>query len=123
MRRHSQIAKIIGLDILEKLNIPSPDNTDSNSFNVQLQGAQPRPFQLLFNVLIIQLLAVATFGVEQSLSNYCVVDNNQTLRRSARMAMVSATAMKVQIKEFQEKVSSQDSLCSRVIAALTKTDS
>ena len=74
-------------------------------------------------MLIIQLLAVATFGVEQSLSNYCIVDNNQTLHRSARMAMVSATAMKVQIKEFQEKVLSQDSLCSRVIAALTKTDS
>ena len=120
MQSYSCIAKIIGPDVLEKLNILLPEgNTDSN----QSPWVWQWPFVHLFNVLVIKLLTVATLGPDHTLTDYYFVDNNQALCCGSQVIMASAAAMKMQVEALREKALSKDRLCSQVIATLTVTDS
>ena len=114
MQLSSQLADIVGLATLQKLNISIPENTELGN-SQQLSS----PFILLFNVLIIKLLAVATLGTDQTLNQYYLIDNNQALCFASQKIMVSAAEMKKQVQAFREKVLSEDTLCSHVMAALT----
>ena len=119
MQSYSHLSDIVEPAVLQKL-IPSPEVTESELYNSQ---SPPNPHVLLFNVLIIKLLAVATLGPDQTLSQYYYLtdsDHDQVLKCGSHIMMVSAAAMKKQVEAFRDKVVSEDILCSRVIAALTE---
>ena len=82
----------------------------------------PNPFVLFFNVLVIKLLATATLGVDQPLSQYYLIDSNEAMHCGLQAIMISAAAMKKQVKAFREKVLLNDFLCRHVTAALTECD-
>ena len=103
---------IIGPVVLQKL-IPLPENAE-----VCESQSPPSPFVLLFNVLVIKLLAAVTLGVDEPLSQYFLIDNDKCLCCGSQVIMVSAAAMKKQVKAFRE-VLLKDYLCRHVIAALT----
>ena len=117
MQSYSHLSDIFGPAVLQKL-IPSLKVTESECYNSQ---SPLNPHVLLFNVLIIKLLAVATLGPDQTLSQYYLADSDhdQVLKSSSHVIMVSAAAMKKQVEAFRDKVLSEDPLCSHVIAALT----
>ena len=112
---YGHISEIVGAVVLQKL-IPLPERTE---FCNNTSRLPPNPFVVLFNVLVIKLLAAATLGVDQPISQYYLIDNNQALYYGSQTMMTSAAAMKKQVKAFREKVLLEDYLCRRVIAALT----
>ena len=121
--QYSQIADLVGLDTLQQLVLPS-NSSESPITDAQLSL---NPFLLLFNVLTIKLLAVATLGpdrltmqdVELSFMQMGQRFCNQVVSIASNMIRVSAAAMKKEVEAFREKVLAEDQLCSRVIAALT----
>ena len=121
--QYSQIADLVGLDTLQQLVLPS-HSSESPITDAQLSL---NPFLLLFNVLTIKLLAVATLGpdrltmqdVELSFMQMGQRFCNQVVSIASNMIRVSAAAMKKEVEVFREKVLVEDQLCSRVIAALT----
>ena len=112
---YGHISEIVGAVVLQKL-IPLPERTE---FCNNTSRLPPNPFVVLFNVLVIKLLAAATLGVDQPISQYYLIDNNQALYYGSQTMMTSAAAMKKQVKAFREKVLLEDYLCRHVIAALT----
>ena len=107
------ISEIVGPVVLQKL-IPLPERTELCNSRLP-----PNPFVVLFNVLVIKLLVATTLGVDQPISQYYLIDNNQALCCGSQTIMTSAAAMKKQVKVFREKVLLEDYLCRHVIAALT----
>ena len=116
MESYSYIADIIEPVILQTLNIPQPECSELCGINGQ---SPPNPFVLLFNVLIIKLLAAATLGPDQPLSQYYLIDNDKAIQFASQVIMVSAAAMKKQVEALRETVLVEDYLCRHVIAALT----
>ena len=114
MESYSYLADIVGPAILQTLNIPQPESTELCSGQ-----SPPSPFVLLFNVLIIKLLAAATLGPGQPLSQYYLIDHDQAIQFASQAIMVSAAAMKKQVQAYRATVLLEDSLCRHVIAALT----
>ena len=113
------ISEVIGHDVLEKLNIPSPESICTNSDSKPSSCA--RPLAHFFNVLLIKVLAVATLGPNHTtLVGPCSVDSDEALSCGSEMIMASASAMKKQVEAFREKVLSSDPLTSQVLAALTE---
>ena len=122
MKLYSYIGEIVGSDILQKIiPLQHPYGTDTPSM------PQLNPFVLLFNVLIIKLLALATLGPEclnLGDADFMQVDDkfcNQVLRVTSHMIRVSAAAMKKEVEAFREKALSEDILCRHVIAMLTQS--
>jgi hypothetical protein len=68
---------------------------------------------------VIKLLAAATLGIDQPLSQYYLIDSNEAIQCGSQAIMISAAAMKKQVKIFREKVILNDFLCRHAIAALT----
>ena len=120
MKLYSHIAEIVGPDILQQL-VPPPQSTGVPKASIHLSL---NPFVLLFNVLSIKLLAVATFGPDnysvdlsflQMGQKFC----NQVVCVASHMIRVSAAAMRKEVEAFRKRVLAEDRLCSRVITALT----
>ena len=82
----------------------------------------PTPLVLFFNILVIKLLATATLGADHPLSQYFLIDINEAMHCGLQAIMISASAMKKQVKAFREKVLLNDFLCRHVTAALTECD-
>lgn len=121
IQSYKHISEVIGHKALEKLNIPSPESTCIDSDSKPLSHAHP--LVNLFNVLLIKVLAVAMLGPNHTtLAGHCSVDSNEALSCGSEMIMVSASAMKMQVEAFREKVISSDPLTSQVMAALTERD-
>jgi hypothetical protein len=122
-KQYSQIADIVGLGTLQQLVKQTPSAEICTSDAQQSQN----PFLLLFNVLTIKLLAMATSGpdrltmrnVELSFMQMGQTFCNEVVGVASNMIRVSAAAMKKEVEAFRKKVLAEDQLCSRVIAALT----
>ena len=120
VEQYNHIADIVGFDALQQLIPPSSDNKHPTKLSLN-------PFLLLFNVLTIKLLAVATSGpdsfsiddVELSFMQMGQKFCNQVIGVASNMIRVSAAAMKKKVKAFREKILGKDQLCSCVIATLT----
>ena len=120
MQSYKHLSEMIGHSRLEMLDIALPERTD---LNLHKQLSCARPLVNLFNVLLVKVLAVATFGPDHSvLDKHCTMDIEETLSCGSELIMVSASAMKRQVEAFREKVISSDPLTSQVIATLTASD-
>lgn len=113
---YHHISDIVGAAMLQKL-IPLTESAEVNENQLP-----PNPFVLFFNVLVIKLLAVATLGADQPLSQYYLIDSNDVMGCGSKAIMICAAAMKKQVKAFREKVLLNDYLCTHVTAALTDCD-
>ena len=121
IQSYTYMSEVIGHEVLEKLNIPSPESTCTDSDSKSSSHASPLAH--LFNVLLVKVLAVATLGPNHTnLVDRCSVDSDETLSCGSEMIMASASAMKKQVEAFREKVLSSDPLTSQVLAALTESD-
>ena len=122
-RQYDQIADIVGLDTLHRL-VKQAHSTEVHKPQAQISL---NPFMLLFNVLIIKLLAVATLGraestiqdIELSFMQMGQTFCNEVTGIASNMIRVSAAAMKKEVETFRRKVIAEDQLCNQVIAALT----
>ena len=112
---YGYISDIVGRTVLQKLVPLSEVKVYENHLPSNL-------FVLLFNVLVIKLLATATLGVDQPLSQYFLIDINEAMHCGLQAIMISASAMKKQVKAFRKKVLLNDFLCRHVTAALTECD-
>ena len=124
MLSYKHISEVIGHKALEVLNITLPESTSTDS-NLPKQSACARPLVNHFNVLLIKVLAVATLGpCHTALAGHCSMDHNidDALSCGSELIMVSASAMKMQVEAFREKLLSSDPLTSQVIGALTVSD-
>ena len=122
MQSYKHISEVIGHEVLEMLNIPLPESTCTDS-NITKQLSCARPLVNLFNVLSIKVLAVATLGPgHTTLASHCLTDMNEVLSCGSELIMVSASAMKMQVEAFREKVLLSNPLTSQIIAALTVSD-
>ena len=123
VKQYSQIADIVGLGTLQQL-VKQTHSSEIGKTDAQLSL---NPFLLLFNVLTIKLLAIATLGSDGSTTHdlelsfmqmgqtFC----SEVVGVASNMIRVSAAAMKKEVEAFRKKVLAEDQLCSRVIAALT----
>lgn len=118
MEAYYYISEIIGHDTLQKL-IPLQQSTA-----LQRIQSPPHPFVLLFYLLLIKLLSVATLGSDSvnTYDTYCLVDRNQLQCVCSHTLMVSSAALKKQVEAFRDKALSEDHLCSSLIATLTVDD-
>ena len=114
MEAYSYLAAMVGPDILQTLNVPRPEHTELCSGQLP-----PSPFVLLFDILVIKLLAAATLGPGQPPGQYYLIDHDEAVQFALQAIMVSAAAMKKQVQVFRETILLEDSLCRHVIAALT----
>ena len=115
---YSNIAEIIGPDILQKL-IPQ----NSQATDIPITWRHKNPFAFWFNILLIKLLVIATMGRETvsvgDLSFLQTDDNFCHQIVTSDLIRATITALKRQVELFRDKVLSGDRLCSRVIAKLT----
>ena len=123
LKLYSNIAEIVGSAVLQKL-VPLQHLQSTEESSIQ---PETNPFVLLFNVLIIKLLAFITLDRE-SLDvddvNFMQVDHkfcNRVLHITSPIIRISASAMKKEVEAFRKKTLSEDFLCRHVIAMLTQS--
>ena len=123
LKLYSNIAEIVGSAVLQKL-VPFKHLQSTEESSIQ---PETNPFVLLFNVLIIKLLAFITLDRE-SLDvddvNFMQVDHkfcNRVLHATSPIIRISASAMKKEVEAFRKKALSEDFLCRHVIAMLTQS--
>ena len=123
LKLYSNIAEIVGSAVLQKL-VPLQHLQSTEESSIQ---PETNPFVLLFNVLIIKLLAFITLDRE-SLDvddvNFMQVDHkfcNRVLHATSPIIRISASAMKKEVEAFRKKALSEDFLCRHVVAMLTQS--
>ena len=114
MESYSYLAAMVGPDILQTLNVPRPECADLCSGQLP-----PSQFVLLFDILVIKLLAAATLGPGQPPSQYYLINHDEALQFASQVISVGAAAMKKQVQAFRAIILLEDSLCRHVVAALT----
>jgi hypothetical protein len=93
---YGYISDIVGHAVLQKL-IPLP------KAKVYENHLPQNEFVIFFNVLVIKLLAAATLEIDQPLSQYYLIDSNEAIQYGSQAIMISAAAMKKQVKAFRER--------------------
>ena len=120
------ISKIVGHDTYQKLTplLQSAGVLKLSENDIHLAEPQPNPLLLLFDVFLIELLAVAVLGPNTitARKTYLVDSHLRYLNTSSHMLMIVAMALKKQVEAFREKALSEDQLCSHLISVLTIND-